>query len=295
MWAINKSPLILGNPTTSKTSTKASSLAILSNTDVIAINQDPLAKQAQLVRRYTEEGYDIWAGDLSGGRTVLALANWKSTAQTVPVNLPTVLGITSARARDVWAAKNLGAVSGVYSASVPGHGLHLVVLSEVVRTAAPAHRSAGYYAARDAARAGYSSLVSCAGKGNAAFLSVPCAPAGFKVTLGSATFANVTAVKAGAKLVALDYVNYDVALGSAWNDGSGSRNLTVSVNDGAARRWAVPISGGSWWETGRLLLELDGFRAGANKVELSSSSGPSPDVVGIEVFEEEEGKVVQGA
>jgi len=291
MWAINKSPLILGNQMTSKTSTRASSIAILSNADVIAINQDPLAKQAQLVRRYTEEGWDVWAGELSGGRTVLALANWKAAGQTVRLSLPAVLGIASARARDVWAGRDLGAVSGVYSAALPSHGLHLVVLSDVVRAAAPAHRSAGYYAGRDAARAGGASLVSCAGKGDATFLPAPCAPAGVKVTqLGSLTFANVSAASAGVKLVALDYVNYDVALGSAWSNGSNSRDLTVSVNDGAARRWALPISGGSWWETGRLLLELDGFRAGTNTVVLRSSSGPPPDIVGIELFEEDEAK-----
>lgn len=42
------------------------SLEILSNEDIIAINQDSLAKQAQLVRRYTEEEWDVFSELLAG-------------------------------------------------------------------------------------------------------------------------------------------------------------------------------------------------------------------------------------
>jgi hypothetical protein len=57
MWAINKSPLIIGAALDPKRLSKAS-LDILSNKEIIAINQDSLAKQAQLVRRNTEDEWD---------------------------------------------------------------------------------------------------------------------------------------------------------------------------------------------------------------------------------------------
>jgi alpha-galactosidase len=54
MWAINKSPLI-GEPDR----LSQAPLDILSTKDLIALNQDPLAAQAQLVRHCTEEEYNI--------------------------------------------------------------------------------------------------------------------------------------------------------------------------------------------------------------------------------------------
>jgi hypothetical protein len=54
MWAVNKSPLIIGAALDPDRLNKAS-LEILSNKEIIAINQDSLAKQAQLVRRNTED------------------------------------------------------------------------------------------------------------------------------------------------------------------------------------------------------------------------------------------------
>ncbi|CCF43648.1 hypothetical protein CH063_13289, partial [Colletotrichum higginsianum] len=88
----------------------------------------------------------------------------------------------------------------------------------------------------------------------------------------------VAATSEGAKLLGVDFINYDVALDSAWGFGSNTRNLT---------RWAFPISGGNWFETGRLLVEVDGFRGNAsNTVEFKSvGSDWAPDLVGFEVFE----------
>jgi hypothetical protein len=54
MWAINKSPLIIGAALDPGRLNKAS-LEILLKKEIIAINQDSLAKQAQLVRRNTED------------------------------------------------------------------------------------------------------------------------------------------------------------------------------------------------------------------------------------------------
>jgi hypothetical protein len=63
MWAINKSPLVIGAALDVARLSKTS-LAILSNKEVIAINQDSLAKQAQLARRYSEDQWDMWMGEL---------------------------------------------------------------------------------------------------------------------------------------------------------------------------------------------------------------------------------------
>jgi len=285
MWAINKSPLIIGAPMDA-TKTSSSSLAILANKEVIAINQDSLSKQAQLVRRHTEEEWDIWAGELSDSRMVVALSNWKNSTTSVAVDLASVLGISSARARDVWAAKDIGTVAGTYRATLQGHQLHILVLSEIAKsTETP--KFSGYYTATDAALSGTAAKVDCS--------SEQCLPAHSKVgnigqgaAAAAVIFTNVSAATSGKALLGVDFINYDVALESAWSGGTNTRNMTVTVNGGKPKRWAFPISGGDWYETGRLMVEVDGFKAGDSNQVVFRAFGDgtyAPDLVGFEVFE----------
>lgn len=279
MWAINKSPLNIGAPTDPELAPTAS-FEVLRNEEVIAINQDPLGKQARLVRRYTEEEWDIWAGELSGSRTVLGVANWKNDSQSVEFDLSAV-NISEARARDVWAAEDVGTISGVQKLELAGHEMRLLVLSDIVAsTALP--KSTGYYAAANATLSGSANEVSCGG--------AECAPAGSKVgnIIGEASvaFEAVAASAEGKKLLGVDFINHEIALDSAWDYGSNTRNMTVAVNGGTPKRWAFPISGGDWFESDRMLIEIDGFVAGANRIVFAASGDSyAPDLVGVEMFE----------
>lgn len=285
MWAVNKSPLIIGAPMNSG-KTSSTSLSILGNKEVIAINQDPLGKQARLIRRYTEEEWDIWTGNLSGSRMVVALANWKNSSLFVSINLSSVLGISSATVRDIWAAKDLGIISEVYQKTLKGHQLHILVLSDIVWTTAPP-KSTGYYTATQATLSGAATKVACS--------TEQCLPAHSKVgNIGqgagaaAVTFNNVSATTSGKKLLGIDFINYDVALQSAWSGGTNTRNMTISVNGGKAKRWAFPISGGDWYETGQLMVEVDDFKAANNNqvVFRAFNDGTyAPDLVGFEVFD----------
>lgn len=277
MWAINKSPLVIGAALNSPSLSK-DSINIMSNKEVIAINQDSLAKQARLVRRFTEEEWDIWLGDLSGDRKVLAIANWKGQAQNVMVDLNS-LGIASANVRDVWAASDLGSKTGTQSISLKGHELRIWILSSISATSL---RSAGYYSGADATLGGSARLNTCGDK--------QCLPTGRKITdIGSnasASFRNVKVASKGKKLVGVDFVNYDYAFTTAWGLGTNTRNMTISVNGGKEKRWAFPLSGGNWFESDRLMIEVDGFVAGGNNVTFKAYAGASaPDLVGLEVFE----------
>jgi len=98
MWAINKSPLIIG---AIPDEMPQDSLETLKKKEIIAINQDSLGKAARLVQRYTEEQYDIWLGDLSGNKKVLGVANWKGEDRNINFDLRTI-GIEAADVRDPW-------------------------------------------------------------------------------------------------------------------------------------------------------------------------------------------------
>lgn len=290
MWAINKSPLVIGAPMdTSITPTE--SLEILNNSEVIALNQDPLGKQAQLIRRYTTEQYDVWAGKLSGSRIVLGLANWYNDSQNVTVSLPADLGIASATARDVWAAQDLGTIDSAYETTLTGHELRLIILSDIVNATAGIQQSIGYYTAGiDATLSGAATVITCSTR--------TCLPAGSKVgiigeghTAAAVTFSGVAASSPGTRLLGVDFINYDVALDTAWEFGDNTRNLTIAVNDpaGNGTRFAFPISGGDWYDTGRLYVYMDGFVAGDGNEVVFSAYGDeqtwAPDLVGFEVFE----------
>jgi|SRR5690242_20433868 len=281
MWAINKSPLIIGAAVDPEKLNKHS-LEIMSNKEVIAINQDPLAKQAQLVRRHTEEEFDIWLGELSGSRQILGVANWRNESQSAEVDLRS-FGIGSAQVRDVWAAKDLGVVEGTQKIDLAAHELRLWLISGAA--AAEPLKSTGYHAAANATLTGSAKVVSCS--------SGTCLPTGSKVgdiALGSSmTFSNIVASSSGKKALGIDFVNYDYAFTTAWDWGDNARNATIAVNGGAAKRWAFPLSGGNWEESDRLIIEADGFVEGSNNTVVFGGFGNAaswaPDFVGFDVLE----------
>lgn len=129
IWCVEKSLLMIGAGLEANLLDPVA-LKILSNKELVAINQDSLGQAAKLMRRFTLEQYDVWAGNLSDARTVLMVINWAPVAKTVTINLADA-GISSAvKARDVWAASDIGALDGVYTASLAGHGVKLLVLEQ---------------------------------------------------------------------------------------------------------------------------------------------------------------------
>lgn len=130
MWAILKSPLTIGCALKDDvTSISAESLAILSNKEVIAFNQDSLGVSASFKRRWTVEQYELWAGPLSGGRTVVALINLAATSQILTFNLPDAGIQTAATVKNVWAGTVTYDVVTRYLSSIPAHGIMLLELN----------------------------------------------------------------------------------------------------------------------------------------------------------------------
>ncbi|KAF4978219.1 hypothetical protein FZEAL_5380 [Fusarium zealandicum] len=276
-WSMMKSPLIIGGAMNAE-EIPEESLKVMSNDEVIAINQDSLGKAAELVIRYTEEEWDIWAGNLSSSRKVIGIANWKNESQTVDVDLG-LIGVGTAKARNVWSHTD-GTVSGVESVKLAPHELRLLVLSDLEEVALP--ESTGYYSVEDAALAGSASLVDCS--------ETQCLPVNKKVGSikegSKASFKSVSASTDGPMLIGVDFINYDYrhTIGD-WE--TNSRNMTITVNENDPKRWAFPLAGGDWYETGRMLIEVDGFVKGdENTVTFSGSAsgGWAPDLVGFETF-----------
>ena len=105
MWAMLSAPLLAGNDLPHM---KPEINAILTNRDVIALDQDPLGKQADRV--YSEGEVDVWKKQLSGGAVAIAVLNAGSDRQsTHPFHLDTKkLGLRgTVKGKDLWSGKEI--------------------------------------------------------------------------------------------------------------------------------------------------------------------------------------------
>lgn len=147
MWAIIKSPLIIGAALKdSYTSINSASLAILKNKDVISYNQDSLGTAASFKRRWTADGYEVWAGPLSGSRIVVAVINLNNQARSLTLDLPDVGFQKAGTLKNIWNGNTATNVLTSYTASVAAHGTILLELGGLT--------TVGQYAASDATVSG---------------------------------------------------------------------------------------------------------------------------------------------
>ncbi len=126
LWAISGAPLLAGNKLDSMS---ADTKSVLTNGDVIAIDQDPLAKQGSKVS--DSGGLQVYSKQLSGtGRRAVLLLNRTTSTATITVHFSDIgLGAT-ASVRDVWAGTDLGSKTTSYAASVASNDSVLLILSE---------------------------------------------------------------------------------------------------------------------------------------------------------------------
>ena len=81
LWAMLAAPLIAGNDLSSMSD---DTLSILTNRDVIAVDQDILGQQA---RKIMDDGnYEVWERPLKGGDKTVVLLNRSGTAKSMSVN-----------------------------------------------------------------------------------------------------------------------------------------------------------------------------------------------------------------
>ncbi|KDO56005.1 hypothetical protein CISIN_1g0388171mg, partial [Citrus sinensis] len=101
IWALAKAPLLIGCDIRAMDKI---TFNILSNKEVIAVNQDKLGVQGKKVKK--EGDLEVWAGPLSGNRVAVVLWNRGSSKATVTANWSDI-GLklnhsTVVNARDLW-------------------------------------------------------------------------------------------------------------------------------------------------------------------------------------------------
>ncbi|KAG5045894.1 hypothetical protein JHK82_015276 [Glycine max] len=130
IWALAKAPLLIGCDVRNLT---AETLEILSNKEVIAINQDSLGVQGRKVQVSGADGCrQVWAGPLSGNRLAVALWNRCSKVATITASWE-ALGLESGvhvSVRDLWQHKVVtGDAVSSFSARVDIHDCQLYIFA----------------------------------------------------------------------------------------------------------------------------------------------------------------------
>jgi len=105
-------------------------LTILTNREVIAIDQDPLGRQA---RRAKKDGdVEIWTRPLAARAQAVGVFNRGATTANVTIRCED-LRVCGYKIRDVWTHADAGTLAATQSVSVsvPGHGVVLWRLTPV--------------------------------------------------------------------------------------------------------------------------------------------------------------------
>ena len=124
LWALTAAPLLAGNDIRNMSDTTKS---ILMNKEVIAVDQDPLGKQASPVKNGNLE---TWVKPLKDGGVAVGVVNLDNAPASATVkasDLP--LKGSAHKARDLWAHKDVKFEKGEYSATVPAHGVLMLRVS----------------------------------------------------------------------------------------------------------------------------------------------------------------------
>lgn len=124
MWAMLAAPLFVG---TSIPDLSDELVDTLTNPDLVAIDQDPLGKQAK--RLSNDAGAQVWARPLQDGRTAVALFNSTGSAKTISTSVSAVGGSGIQTVRSVWEQQNVMNTAGALSASVPARGTVIYILT----------------------------------------------------------------------------------------------------------------------------------------------------------------------
>ena len=125
LWSLLAAPLIYSGD---MSKLDAFTLNILCNPEVIAVNQDPLGKCAEVIHR--DSVSFIMVKPLSDGSTAVGLFNRGKTTADVSVVWSELKISGDHHFRDLWREKDLGFSADKFSAAVPPQGVVMIRIAK---------------------------------------------------------------------------------------------------------------------------------------------------------------------
>ncbi len=121
LWCLLASPLLIG---CDLEQLDEFTLSLLTNDEVLEVNQDPLGRQAGRVAIAGKT--EVWAKQMEDGSLAVGLFNRGETAATVTAEW-SALGLSGKQVvRDLWRQKEIGEQDKAFAAEIPRHGVALV-------------------------------------------------------------------------------------------------------------------------------------------------------------------------
>jgi alpha-galactosidase len=123
LWCLLSAPLLIG---CDMSQMDDFTLNLLTNDEVLEVDQDPLGKQARRVAK--EENLEVWAKEMQDGTLAVGLFNRGELESRVTARW-SEMGISGKQiVRDLWRQKDLGEFDNQFTTVVPRHGVALVRL-----------------------------------------------------------------------------------------------------------------------------------------------------------------------
>jgi len=261
MWCIMNSPLLIGcDLTTIKTTT----LNLLKNKELIALNQDTLYQQAYIVAKKND--CHILVKDLEqlgGTKRAFAVYNPNDAAKTVQVDFVNLDLAGTVALRDVFAQKDLGRFTGQYEVTVPAHGTRIFVAQAQERL------ERTRYEAETAYISDYQELKNNQAEKTGIYEAATFCSAGFKAGwLGYSEqndlqWRNVYSNEGGKYLLTIAYITGE------------NRNINISVNGNKVQ--TISVNSGAWDKVATKTVNIE-LQKGCNVIRLSNASAWMPDI-----------------
>ena len=271
LWAISAAPLITGNDISTMSTTAKT---ILTNAEVIAVDQDPMGKQGTKVSEAVS-GLQVWAKPVKGtgaNNYAIVLLNRNGSAANITVKWSSVGLSGSMTLRDLINHTNLGNFTNSYTANVASHGVVMIRISPtaagtptfVPPTFTPAPTKS--YEAESSSNtlgggAAIANCTNCSGGQRVRYVGNAS---------GTLTFNGVTG---SASQITVYFVN----------GGTTTRNAQIRVNGGSPITVTFGTTG-DWNTPGSQVVKLS-LISGSNTIEFSNDTsgqwGPDFDKISV--------------
>ena len=261
LWCIMNSPLLIG---CDLSNIKNTTLNLLKNTELIALNQDTLYQQAYVAA--LTDGCFILVKDiekLNGRKRAFAIYNPTDESKRVTLTFNDIDLAGTVLLRDVFQRRDIGEYNGQFEVPVPPHGTRIYVAEAETRL------ERTRYEAETAFISDYQEIKNNQAEKTGIYEESSFCSAGYKAGwLGSSEkndlrWRNVYSFEGGQYRLTIGYICGE------------SRSITVSVNGSKVQ--SVSVNSGGWQKVGRKTITIN-LQKGCNEIRLSNPTNWMPDI-----------------
>lgn len=268
LWCIMSSPLMIG---CDMTTINDKTLALLTNSELIALNQDPLAIQAEVVEKQGSSYVLVKDVEMRFGKVrAVAFYNSGDTDQTINIDLKKLGLGGNVQVRDLYAHSDLPQVTDShFSVDVPAHG------TRIYRMEAEERLEQSRYEAENAWLDKYSAIESgdfarVISDGNCSSGAYVGYLGDIDVTDNYMEWRTIYSKDGGEYTLNIAYISAE------------NRNLSILVN-GAQKETLRELNSGSWSVSSTVQTTIK-LQPGVNVIRMGNDAGAAPNIDYIEIL-----------